>query len=230
MTTTTRTAYPTRIQKATGADLPRIATTLARAFFDDPVFRWTCPDEQRRRRLLPAFFALIAETLQRHDEIHLSADATGAALWAPPGQPPVSDEQADALGRRLEQIAGVDAERIFAISKLIDEHHPPGSYYFLQFIGVEPTGQGRGTGSALLAQMLERCDQEGARAYLDATSEHNKRLYERHGFLAGAPYAPDGGPLLWPMWREPGRHMHDGRAAAGRVVLRYPGRLATTTR
>jgi ribosomal protein S18 acetylase RimI-like enzyme len=163
MTTTTRTADPTRIQKATGADLPRIATTLARAFFDDPVFRWTCPDEQRRRRLLPAFFALIAETLQRHDEIHLSADATGAALWAPPGQPPVPDEQADALGRRLEQIAGVDADRILAISKLIDEHHPPGSYYFLQFIGVEPTGQGRGTGSALRAQMLERCDQQRAR-------------------------------------------------------------------
>jgi ribosomal protein S18 acetylase RimI-like enzyme len=204
-TTATRTAYPTRIHKATGADVPRIATTLARAFFDDPVFRWTCPDEQRRRRLLPAFFALIAETLQRHGEIHLSADGTAAALWVPPGQPPVPDDQAEAFGHRLEQIAGADAEHVFAISKLIDQHHPTGAYRFLQFIGVDPAGQGRGTGSALLAHTLKRCDQEDARAYLDATSQHNKRLYERHGFRAGNPYAPAGGPPLWPMWREP-RH------------------------
>jgi len=39
--------------------------------------------------------------------------------------------------------------------------------------------------------------------YLDATSERNKRLYERHGFEAEAEYAPEGGPPLWPMWREP---------------------------
>jgi ribosomal protein S18 acetylase RimI-like enzyme len=202
-TTATRTAYPTGIHKATGADVPRIASTLARAFFDDPVFRWVCPDEQRRRQLLPAFFTLIAQTLQRHDEIHLSADGTAAALWVPPGQPPVPDEQAEAFGHRLEQMAGVDAERVLAISKLIGEHHPPGSYRFLQFIGVEPAGQGRGAGSALLAHMLEHCDRERVPAYLDATSPLNKRLYERHGFRAGDAYAPKGGPPLWPMWREP---------------------------
>jgi hypothetical protein len=51
--------------------------------------------------------------------------------------------------------------------------------------------------------MLERCDREGVSAYLDAPSPDNKRLYERHGFRAGAEYAPEGGPPFWPMWREP---------------------------
>ena len=46
-------------------------------------------------------------------------------------------------------------------------------------------------------------DREGTPAYLDATSVGSKRLYERHGFRAGDPYAPAGGPPLWPMWREP---------------------------
>jgi hypothetical protein len=31
----------------------------------------------------------------------------------------------------------------------------------------------QGIGSALMAPMLERCDREGVRAYLDATSERN---------------------------------------------------------
>ncbi len=204
MVTANHTTDTTQICKPSAADVPRIGTTLARAFFDDPVFRWTFPDDRRRRELLPPFFSLFAETLQRHDEIYVAGEAAGAALWVPPGQAPMPEEEAEEFGRRLEEMAGVDAERAFTISKLIDEHHPPGAYYFLQFMGVEPRSQGHGIGSALLARMLERCDREGARAYLDATSPHNKRLYERHGFRASSRYAPAGGPPLWSMWREPG--------------------------
>jgi hypothetical protein len=54
-----------------------------------------------------------------------------------------------------------------------------------------------------MAPVLERCDREGVRAYLDATSERNRRLYERHGFEAEEAFAPPGGPPLWPMWRQP---------------------------
>jgi GNAT superfamily N-acetyltransferase len=201
--TTTDTADAARIRKASAGDVPRIASTLARAFFDDPVFRWAYPDEHRRRETLPSFFALFTESLRRHDEVYLAGQASGTALWAPPGAPPTPEEEAEEFNRRLEEMSGVDAERLSAIGKLIEEHHPPGSYYFLQFMGVEPHSQGRGIGSALLAPMLERCDREGVRAYLDATSPHNKRLYERHGFRASGEYAPEGGPPLWPMWREP---------------------------
>jgi hypothetical protein len=35
-----------------------------------------------------------------------------------------------------------------------------------------------------MGPVLERCDREGVRAYLDAASERNRRLYERHGFQA----------------------------------------------
>jgi hypothetical protein len=43
MTTTTHSANAIQIHKASGGDVSRIASTLARAFFDDPVFRWTFP-------------------------------------------------------------------------------------------------------------------------------------------------------------------------------------------
>ena len=81
--------------------------------------------------------------------------------------------------------------------------NPDGYFYFLNLLAVLPERQGQGLGSALLAHTLDRCDREGVPAYLDATSEDNRRLYERHGFEAGAPYAPAGGPPLYPMWRDP---------------------------
>jgi len=33
-----------------------------------------------------------------------------------------------------------------------------------------------------LSPVLERCDRQGVRAYLDTTTKRNKRLCEHHGF------------------------------------------------
>jgi hypothetical protein len=40
-------------------------------------------------------------------------------------------------------------------------------------------------------------------AYLEATSEINKRLYLRHGFETIGEIRLPSGPSMWPMWREP---------------------------
>jgi GNAT superfamily N-acetyltransferase len=197
-------AVTDKVRKAVAEDLPEISTALSGAFFDDPQIAWAIPDEDRRQRVVAEFFALYAKAFLRHDQTYTSGGAVvAAALWAPPGAAPISDEDAEELGQRMEALAGSDAPRFLGLAKLIDDHHPHGSYWYLQFMGVAPDWQGQGIGSALMAPVLERCDREGVRAYLDATSERNKRLYERHGFEAEEPFAAPGGPPLWPMWRQP---------------------------
>jgi ribosomal protein S18 acetylase RimI-like enzyme len=192
------------VRKATPSDLPQLSTALSKAFFDDPLVAWAIPDVDRRQRLLPEFFALFTRAFLRHHQTYTTAgEVVAAALWAPPGAVPVSGEDAEELGQRITELAGPDAPRFLGVNKLFDDHHPPGSYWYLQYLGVAPTWQGEGIGSALTAPLLARCDREGVRAYLDATSKRKKRLYERHGFQAEEPFAPPGGPPLWPMWRQP---------------------------
>jgi ribosomal protein S18 acetylase RimI-like enzyme len=191
----------TTIRKAVPADLPAISRVLSRAFHDDPPMRWAIPDQDRRRRLLPRFFELFAMAFQQHDEIYVTSDAAGAALWAPPGGQPVHDEAADGFARGMAALAAAGAARVVEVGALLDEHHPHGSFWYLQFVGVEPERQGRGIGSELLAPVLRRCDREGVPAYLEASSVQSKRLYERHGFEERGVLAPAGGPPLWPMWR-----------------------------
>lgn len=51
---------------------------------------------------------------------------------------------------------------------------------------------------------LDRCDQEGVPAYLEASTERSAALYERLGFVhLGELRIPDGGPPFWPMRRPP---------------------------
>lgn len=56
----------------------------------------------------------------------------------------------------------------------------------------------------MLAAVLPRCDATGTPAYLEATSQGNRRLYQRHGFAVAGEITLPRGPALWPMWREPG--------------------------
>lgn len=192
----------TSIHQATALGVPWIATTLARAFHDDPVFRWIYPNERRRTESLPGAFSVYAEVLQRHHETYVVDDFAGVALWVPPGEPAIADDEAEEFAQRIGEMAGREADRLFEVMELIDEHHPHTPSWFLHLLGVEPERQGRGHGGTLLSEMLERLDREGAAASLDATSPDSKRLYERYGFEATGEYGPAGGPSLWSMWRE----------------------------
>jgi ribosomal protein S18 acetylase RimI-like enzyme len=200
-----RAAPEVEIRTASIHDVARIAAALSRAFLDDPVFVWAIPDADRRREVLPGFFTLFTVAFQRHGHVHRTADGTAAALWVSPGVAPVADDEADAFGAALAEICGTDAERTVAIGALLEENHPHEPAWYLNFMGVEPAGQGRGIGAALLEEVLVRADHDGAAACLDATATRNRRLYERHGFATTGELTVPGGPPLWPMWREPRR-------------------------
>ena len=195
-------AVSDEIRRASSDEVMLLARPLAVAFFDDPVFSWVAPDEGRRRKMLLPLFELFAEMLVGHDESYLAGDFA-AALWAAPDRPTVPEQEADAFGERLTEIAGSDSERLVEVAMLIDEHHPPGTYYYLQFLGVVPERQGQGVGSAMLSHVLGRSDREGVAAFLDATSPRNRALYERHGFRTTNELRVAGGPTLWQMYREP---------------------------
>lgn len=190
-----------RISTARREDAPRLATALAAAFYDDQVFRWFSPDDGRRRPMLPSFFDVFVDAYLDHGETYADAGVAGAALWAAPGTDPLG--AAPVYAQRLEEIAGVDAPRLFEIVETLEAHAPQVPHYHLQFLGVVPERQGAGLGGALMAPILERCDRDGVPAYLEATSDRNRALYERHGFRAHGDIPLPGGPALWRMWRDP---------------------------
>jgi GNAT superfamily N-acetyltransferase len=190
-----------RIARAARDDAARLAASLAAAFYDDPVFRWFSPDDHRRGAMLPDFFDVFVDAYLSHGETYTDDAVSGAALWAAPDADPLGAEPVYA--ERLEAIAGVDAPRLFEIVELLEAHSPQERHYHLQFLGVLPRRQGAGLGGGLMAPILERCDRDGVPAYLEATSDRNRALYERHGFRARDDIPLPGGPALWPMWRDP---------------------------
>ena len=192
------------VRKAMPADAPAVASALAVAFTDDPVFCWMLPDDDVRPVVTRTFFDIVVDILAPHDEAWTTAaGVSGAALWVPAGQATMSDQRAEQFADELADLCAPHADRVLELIGLMDSHHPHQPHEYLWFLGVVLAAQGRGLGSALMTPMLERADAAGHPAYLEATSPRNRALYERHGFRAGAPFAVADGPPLWPMWRDP---------------------------
>lgn len=193
------------IRKMTAADLGPVARTLARAFYDDPHFRWIVRDDEKRMdRMVRGFRTFVERIWFTPDESYVHERLIGAALWMPPDTWHLSLlAQLRLLPAILTNVRG-DSGRLLTAVNWMERNHPHERHWYLPAIGVTTAWQGRGYGAALLRPMLERCDSERLPAYLEASTPRNRALYERHGFevVEEGRYAADG-PPLWRMWREP---------------------------
>jgi ribosomal protein S18 acetylase RimI-like enzyme len=80
----------------------------------------------------------------------------------------------------------------------------PDAHWYLAGIGVEPTAQGHGVGSALLEPGLIAAARAGLPAVLLTNNEANLGFYEQHGFtVVREGETPQGGPHAWAMVRPP---------------------------
>ncbi|MFG2959247.1 GNAT family N-acetyltransferase [Streptomyces sp. NPDC048291] len=62
---------------------------------------------------------------------------------------------------------------------------PTGDAHWLEHFYPAPHAQGGGIGTAVLRELLERCDRDGVPVRLNVLrGSAARRLYERHGFLA----------------------------------------------
>jgi GNAT superfamily N-acetyltransferase len=183
-----------------------LGRVLGAGFQDDPVWKWVCPDDRRRRDHLGAAFAQVIRQRVRSGWAWTTTEGVqGGAVWAAPGHwkaRAVDGVRAVPPMLRAIGLHGL-RERLEALSRL-EHHHPTEPHWYLEILAADPAMRGRGVGSALLAPMIERCDTEGVPAYLESSKEENLAFYGRFGFevrdvLQIAPSAPP----MWAMWREP---------------------------
>ena len=204
---------PGTVRAATRADVPALARVMSRAFFDESQFVWLQPNAGLRSSLLAGMFRLELRHVHPIDRggnvLRANGGLLGGAVWAPPGRwkAPMWRQLRGtprlflSLGRG--NLRGF-ATRGKALQDALEEAHPGEPHWYLAALGVDPDAQGQGVGAALMRAGLDRCDDEGAHAYLECV-EHLVPYYKRFGFEPRGPIAmPDGAPSQVGMWR-PGR-------------------------
>lgn len=187
------------------------ASLLGRAFAKDPAFHWALPDDQRREAQLTwlAERILRVTTLLNGHVDALDEKPSAVALWVPVDKP--WEEPLRLLfhaGLFSTPFAlGLTAVRRLAVMDapmtLMHRTFAPLPHDYLMQLAVEPREQGRGLGSTLLKEGLERSTHAGRAVWLETTNPRNLAFYERHGFVVQGRRSLPNDVTLVGMLREP---------------------------
>jgi GNAT superfamily N-acetyltransferase len=177
-------------------------SVITLAFSTDPVARWMYPDPDQYLESFPKFIRAFAGRSFEDGTAYLAPDFAGAALWLKPEAEPDEDSL---IGLFWESTSSEVQKDLFPMFEQMDAFHPKGPHWYLPMIGVEPSRQGRGVGSALMQHSLASCDSDGLPAYLESTNPKNIPLYQRFGFEQIGVIRPGDAPPLFPMLRKPQR-------------------------
>ena len=198
---------------ATSKDVPAVATCLASAFYDDPVWgRWTFPDEATRYERVYELMRFWTAAAARYPWVRMTDNAEAAAVWIPPGKPEMTKQEEGRFASLIGELVGERASELNDLFDRFDQHHPEEPpHYYLSLWGTHRDHAGRGVGTALIRDNLARIDAQGMPAYLESSNPANLRRYEALGFTRKREFGPVGGPVITSMWRQP-------LAAAGRLL------------
>jgi GNAT superfamily N-acetyltransferase len=190
--------------RAGEADLGALSHVIAEAFHDLPPSRWLVPDPDRRRQIFPGYFLLYLEHALASGVIWTTERRDAAALWFSYSQdaPPPPDDYV----ARLTAITAPWSRRFLAFDAALDRRHPAGiPHRHLAILAVQPGRQGQGTGTMLLDYCHAELDMHTRLpAYLEAADQRTRHLYLLHGYGdLGPPIHLPGGPMMYPMWRDP---------------------------
>lgn len=187
-----------RVHLATADDVERLVAPVALAFATDAVVRYLLPDSTDFWTMFPKAVRVHAETTTGYGGCYRTEDDRGAAFWYPP------DRHVDGEAIGAVWSGALDTRRLEVLGQAFQEmsaYEPEEPHMYLRMIGVDPSLQGRGYGSALIRAALEDTDRQGLRAYLEASSEASRALYERHGFEVVGEVQVGDAPPFWPMLR-----------------------------
>ena len=186
------------IVKSSAADLEQVKAVLTLGFSSDALLRWVFPDASSYLKCFDVWMGEYSKIAFENNIVYSEEDLFGSSLWHPPGV----EFDNSVLESTFEYIP---ADRIEVVIKFFEEfekYHPDDAWY-LPFIAVDPSQQRKGIGSFLLKEALKLIDEKGDRAYLEASNESNKALYERHGFVEIGRVQLEDSPPAFPMIREP---------------------------
>jgi len=190
------------VRNATMGDYAAVSATLARAFYDDPVFSFLLPDDATRLKKLETVMGLFFKLGLGHGACYTTDNFESITLWRPPNGWHVPFLAYIVNGPKLLSTFGAKVFRSLAVVDMMEKIHPQEPHWYLQTIGTDPKFQGKGYGGIIMRDRLAAVDAAHMPCYLESSKDTNIPIYRNFGFeLTGEIQVP-GGPKIWPMWRK----------------------------
>src|SRR5690349_13367770 len=134
---------PPSARRVTEAEADRVTELFALAFYDDPTWSWAFPDPDTRMDHHRVWWGLFVHSALPYGWVWMTDDDAAAAVWIPPGEPELSDEDEARVEPLLRELVGSHADDVLTLLDSFDTNHPrPEPHYFLSLLGTHPDHRG----------------------------------------------------------------------------------------
>ena len=188
---------------ATPDRLQDLASLCGQAFVVEPAMLWSSGDHGNIADRFTRQYAWYMERPLAQGMVWETAKPGGAVIWIPPTG--TEDWEQSLLEDQRVAAVVADMDRYARFWEWISEHEPTEPVWHLDTVAVAPSLRGQGVGAALIDHGLAFAQRDGLPAVLETGNPSNVPIYESRGFrVVEALEAPDGGPIMWFMRRDPG--------------------------
>lgn len=182
-------------------DRSRVDAILTTAFTMCPLLRWLYPEPRNYLRYFGGFIEhYCANPYLNKSGAYLNEGDKGAILWQTEGEKRDKASMMTFLLNSIPTHRRSETERVF---ESFGKYHPHQAHWYLTMVAIDPMHQRLGLGGHLLRHATDVSDNAQKPVYLEATSPHAMRLYERLGWNVLAEVQVGDSPPFFPMLRQP---------------------------
>jgi len=162
----------------------KVIEILSGCFEKNKTVNWIVKQDSKRieriRDLMDYSFEACIET----GEIYLTDDLNGVIIYSRSHDKLPILEEAYLTLHFVLKVTGIEGiGRALRREQYINQFHPKDEeFIYIWFIGLKKTEQGRGVGSAMLQEVINKSNKEKMPIYHETSDEGNLVFYKKHGF------------------------------------------------
>ena len=169
--------------RANHKDKELIVDILAKSFDDNKSVNYIVKQDRNRAERLRKLMEYSFDVCDLFGEVFLSDDRKGCALIVMPDKKKTTLKSLGLDAKLVTSVIGLsNVKKAMSRETRINKLHPKTPFYYLWFIGVDPSQQNRGTGTKLLNEIIKEGKQKGRPIFLETSTLKNIPWYEKFGF------------------------------------------------
>lgn len=171
------------MQRATNAERNTVVDILTQSFFDNKSVNYTIKQDARKKQRIRKLMEYSFDVCSLFGDVFISENKRGCALVLMPDKKKTTLKSV-LLDIKLvfTAIDIVNVKKAMKREAAINKVHPVKNLYYLWFIGVHPSGQGKGVGSRLLTEVIQEGLNKKRTVCLETSTVKNIPWYEKQGF------------------------------------------------
>lgn len=169
--------------KAGTRDKAFVVNLLVEGFEENKSVNYIIPQDDKKKQRIKALMEYSFEICNRSGEIFVNENRSACALIVYPDKKKTG-LQSIALDIKLilQCIGFTNIKKALGREKKINALHPDKNIFYLWYITVNKSEQGKGAGSLLLEQICDYATTCNKAIYLETSTERNISWYKKMGF------------------------------------------------